>query len=152
MNESATVELTKKILDCLRNDPALSEYVKSFSIGGMDFARKLFPFVAIEAPERESETLTIGRNGYMNNMYTIRIFGGTQHILPEVAHGGNDSGKKGILQLSSDLINAFMLNDFGGALAAPGELQYASTAHKPDSAGRIWMTTVVLKGRTRTQK
>ena len=152
MSNMTTVEISRKILETLQSNPTLSEYVKSFSIGGIDASRKQFPFVTVEAPKREANALTIGRNGFMNNTYTIRIFGGTYHTLPDVAHAGDDNGKKGIIQLNADLLNAVIPCNFNDTFAGPVTLLQASTAHKAGSGGSSWMTIVVLSGRLRTRK
>ena len=152
MSEMTTVEIARKILDSLENNPALAEYVKTFSVGGIDVSRKMFPFVAVEAPKRESAAQTIGRGGYMNDVYTIRIFGGTYHTLPDIAHAGNDSGKKGIIQLNADILNAVIPNDFDGAFERPVRLLNSSTVHKSGSGGRSWATIITLSGRLRTLK
>lgn len=152
MTELTTVDIARNIRESLESNPVLSAYVKTFAIGGIESARKRFPFVTVEAPQRESEALTIGRNGYMNNIYTINIYGGTYHTLPEIAHAGNDTGKKGILQLNSDLLNVVIPNDFDGTFAGPVRLLNSYTAHKAGDGGRSWITRITLSGRIRTQK
>jgi len=152
MGEITTIEISRKILESLQNDSTLSDYVESFTIGGIDVSRKKFPFVAVEAPKKEADELTIGRDGYMNNKYTFRIFGGTYHTLPDVAHAGNDKGKKGIVQLNADILNAVIPNNFGDIFTKPVSLLHSSTAHKFSSGGRSWVTIVVLSGRLRTSK
>lgn len=151
-DELTTVEISQRILDALKENPTLDDYVKAYSIGGMDVSRKIFPYVAVEAPERDSEALTMGRGGYMNNHYTFRIFGGTRHTIPEVAHCGNNNGGKGIIQLHDDLLNAVIPCDFGGVFAAPVRLVQSTTAGKTGSGGRVWMTMIILSGRIKTNK
>lgn len=152
MSELTTVEITRKILEALQADPTLSAYVKSFSIGGIGASRKLFPFIAVEAPGRESAPLTMGRNGYMNNIYTFRIFGGTYHTLPEIAYAGNDKGKKGIIQLNADILNAVIPNNFDDTFERPASLLSSSTAHKGGEGGRSWIAMTTMSGRLRTKK
>lgn len=152
MTEQSTVEIAKNVIQILEADPVLSSYVSSFAVGGIDIARKRFPFVAVEAPERNSEPLSIGRDGYMNNVYAIRVYGGTYHTLPEVAHAGNGEGKKGIVQLNSDLLNVLIPNTFDGTFPRPVRLISSSTAHRASSGGRSWITMITLSGRLSTRK
>jgi len=153
MNGMTSVEISGKVLEALKSDPVLSGYVKSFSIGGIDVSRKLFPFIAVETPSNDADALTIGRDGYMNNVYTIRIFGGTYHTLADVAHAGSGkSGAKGILQLNSDILNAVIPNSFDDAFARPVRLLNSTTAHKVSSGGRSWITLVTISGRRKTLK
>lgn len=147
-----TVEIARKILEALENNPILSEYVKSFSIGGIGVSRKLFPYIAVEAPRRESSLLTMGRNGYMNNVYTFRIIGGTYHTLPEIANAGNDKGKKGIVQLNSDILNAVIPNNFDDTFAGPARLISSITYHDVPDGGRSWTTVIIMRGRNRSLK
>ena len=150
---SKTLEIAEKVLESLRNDPTLSGYVKKFTVGGIDTSKKLFPFIVVEAPEKESESLTLGRDGYMNNIYTMRIIGGSYHMLPDVAHAGNEAtGAKGVLQLNSDILNAVIPNDFDGTFARPIKLLSATTAHKAGAGGRSWVTIVTISGRRKTKK
>lgn len=152
MTDLSTLEVSRKILDCLKRNPALSSYVKTFQIGGIESARKLFPFVTVETPHRDCSALSMGRNGYMNNLYVMNIYGGTYHSLPEIAYSGGESGGKGIVQLNSDLINAVIPSDFDGAFAGPVRLIGATTAHKVADGGRSWITMVVINGRIKTRK
>ena len=152
MSELTTIEITKKILAALEGNSVLKEYVKSFTIGGIGTSRKLFPYIAVEAPSRETSVLTLGPNGYMNNIYTFRIFGGTHHTLPEIAYAGNDKGKKGILQLNSDILNAVIPNNFDDTFTSPARLQRATIYHDQGEGGRSWTTIIALRGKIKTKK
>ena len=146
-------EIAEKVLSCLKADAALSGYVKKFAAGGIESARNIFPFVSVDAVENEAEALTIAKAGQMRNDCAIRIYGGTFHTLPETAHAGDEtSGAKGILQLNADILNAVVMNDFGGAFEAPVKLLNSSTAHKSGSGGRSWACEVSLSGMTATDK
>lgn len=152
MNNMTNVQIAEAVLDALRNDPVISEYVKIFSVGRINVSRKIFPYIAVEAPEKESDSRTMGQGGYVNNLYTIRLFAGTYHTLPEIAHAGNGKDKKGILQLNSDILSVVLPNDFGGVFAAPVRLMSSSTAHKVSSGARLWITMVVLSGRRKKSR
>jgi len=151
MEKLSTTEIASRIVDTLKLDPVLAVCVKSWSVGDAESVKTVFPFIAVEAPDSDSTPLTMGADGHSEEDLTINIYGGTRHILPHVAHAGNES-TRGVIQLNSDIINAAVGHDFNGLFAGPVRLLRADTAHKGSTGGTTWMTLVTLSARRKTPK
>lgn len=140
------LEIQERVLETLQADTTLSAYVKKFDIGEENVSRKLFPYVTVKEVTADIEPLCIGAGAPNMNRYQIVIQAGTYHTLAAVARNGSEStGKKGILQLTDDIISAVFPNSFGKILSPTVHLRNVNIG-EASSAGRSWKSTIVLTG------
>ncbi|HOO57413.1 MAG TPA: hypothetical protein PLN69_11355 [bacterium] len=146
MDSLSCLDIQKKVLEILENDPVLSGYVKEFSIGGENTARKLFPCVTVAEVTNDIEPLCIGPGAPNLNRYRIVIRGGTRHTLPEIARRGDGAGKKGIVQLTDDIVAAIYPGNLEGIFKRTLHLEEACPMEIEGSGGKSWITRVILTG------
>ncbi len=108
-------DIKDTVIEALRSDPVVSDYVKSFSTGEMGVSRKIFPFIAVGNLECDISPRTIGWKGYDAFTYTLEIRSGTRSLVPGEAF----AGERGILQLCEDIVNVVRPSDFGGIFTSP---------------------------------
>lgn len=142
----ACLEIQKKVLEKLQNDATLASYVKDFSIGEEDVSRTIWPYVSVSDVNLRVGPLTIGAGGSAMFYYDIVIQAGTRHTLPEIAFAGDDSGKKGIVQLVDDAVTAVFPDNLDGLFNPTLRLEQAGAEEEPGSAGTAWRGTIRLSG------
>ncbi len=145
-NASLCINIQKRVLEILENDPALKEYVADFGIGEANVSRKIFPYVTVAEATGEVEPLCVGRAAPNLNRYRIVVHGGARHTLPEVARAGDENGKKGAVQMADDIVAALWPGNVGGLFKPTVRLRSAGVEEFPGSAGQIWRATVELSG------
>ena len=137
-------DIVNAVLDALRDDPALAGYVKSFTAGEPEIAKKLFPFITIV-----NLRYTLAARDTANDVYvyTVGIMAGTKNLAPGVAFEGNDTNRKGILQLCEDIVGVVRANSFGGKFSRPvSDIRYR-VREKRDSGGAVWLGAVSFDGK-----
>ena len=132
-----------KVLSELETDATLSGYVKSFTQGDMNLARKKFPFVSIgNFSYREKQLLAA--SGIF--IYSVDIYAGTKNLAAGVAYLGNDSGKKGIVELCHDIRKVIEDNSFSGTfLNTPAGIRI-NPRHYTDKAEMICIGKISFEG------
>lgn len=136
------------ILNRLKNDEALSKYVKSFTLGATDTSRKIFPYINVESPAVRNEPHTIGRNGKDVRIYRFEITCGTKSLVAERAY----SGTQGMLQLCEDLVSVIWPSNFDGAFYLPVRIKGVETSYSSASGGSLWKGRIVFEGRKVVQR
>ena len=144
--ECTCIEIQKKVLEKLENDPALSSYVKKFGIGQQNTSRTLFPYVSVVSVTEEVEPLCMGPGAPDLHHYRIVVHGGTNSLSPGVARGGNGSGKKGIVHLMDDLVTVLYPGNLEGIFKNTLHLSNASYYPVEKSGGKTWRTKIELRG------
>jgi len=123
--------------------------VKSFTVGEQDTAKKLFPFITILTLRYTLEERDTANDIYV---YTVAIIAGTRNLAPGVAFEGDDSGRKGILQLREDIMKVIRPNDFSGVFWGLVEVPAAVIGHKKNTGGTDWITSILISGSRKVQK
>lgn len=134
-------EILHAVKSALEGDATLAGYVKSFGVGELDSARKVFPFVTVGNLECAIEPRTIGVNASDTLSYTMEIRAGVRNASPGEAFGG----EQGILQLCEDVVSAVRPNDFG-IFDAPVEVSGVYPGYKADSGGTEWVGSIAIRG------
>ena len=137
---------SRKVMEKLESDQTLSEYVQNFSIGQEKVSRNKFPYITVSDVRERIEPLCIGRGAKSMHHYDITIKAGTRHMILKVAHAGDDSGRKGILQLRDDIVTAVFPRNFDGMFELPVRLIKASVEDESASGGMTWTATIKLSG------
>jgi len=136
----------RKVLEILKNDPALKEYVAQFSIGEEKAARKIFPYVTVSKVTEDIEALCIGRDAPDLHHYSITIQAGTYHTLPKISCEGNGTNTKGIIQLADDIVAAIYPGNLDGILKTLLRLIEVCHEETEGTGGRSRVATIKLKG------
>jgi hypothetical protein len=137
------IEICTKVLDALKNDSILTSYVKSFTLGEMNVARTLFPFINVGNTHISVESIN---NVDDMKQYTIVVSGGMHSHVGNVAYAGDGSGKKGIVELCSDITAVIRQNTFDGVFSMPVRKVIVDTEALCDKAGFIRICAVKFKG------
>jgi hypothetical protein len=136
-------DIVSGVLVALMNDTTLAEYVKSFSAGEQDTAKKLFPFITIGNLRYQLLARDTANDTYV---YTVEVVAGTRSLARGVAYEGDKTGRKGIIQLCEDIVGVVRTNTFNGLFASPiSDIRYR-LADKPDSGGAIWQGIITFTG------
>lgn len=111
-----TKSIEDKIFQELSVCSTLSEYIKSFTKGGLGFTRKIFPFIDLgdlsyRATELRASSCTLE--------YNVDIFVGVRSIVPGIAFEGSESGAKGVVQICEDVRSILARNTFSSAFITP---------------------------------
>jgi hypothetical protein len=129
-------DIVNAVLDALRDDPALADYVKSFTAGDQDAVKKLFPFITVANMRYSLEAQDTANDVYV---YTVEIMAGTRSLAKGTAYEGDDSGRKGILQLCEDIVGVVRTNTFNRMFSRPVSRIRYKINNKPDSGGAVWV-------------
>jgi len=136
-------EICSKVLETLRSDLVLASYVKSFTLGDMNVSRKLFPFINVGNTHISVESINIVHD---MKRYTVVVSAGTHSLVGGLAFAGDGSGKKGIVELCSDITAVVRQNLFGGAFSMPVRNVIVDTEALSDKAGFTRVGTVRFVG------
>ena len=139
------VEICAKVLEAFKSDPVLASYVKSFTMGEMNAARKLFPFINIGNTHISVERINVADE---MKRYTIIGSAGTHSLVDCVAFSGDGSARKGIVELCADIVAVVRQNTFSGAFSRPVRNLSVDTEALSDKAGFIRIGTVRFEGET----
>lgn len=143
-----TKAIMNKVLNAFRNDPILSDCVKSFSLGNLNFSRKQFPFIEIGNFSYAQSDL---RAGSGRLIYSIDIYAGTRNLAPGVAFQGSESGKVGISELCERIVVLAANNTFGNAFFMPVINISNNPRFLHDKAETLYIGKVSFTGEVRIQ-
>lgn len=111
-----TDNIERKILETLKEDPDIAACVKRFTTGTMTHSQFVFPYVDIvNLGCKEKELMAASGQVTMS----FEIHAGIKNLAPEVAYKGNESGRKGIVELCNDIGRVVENNRFKGAFFGP---------------------------------
>jgi len=111
-----TLEVTNKVLNALSSDPELSGYVAQFSKEGTGNSQNSFPFLIVEYPSFCEKQLLAASGIFV---YRFEILAGIKNLAPGVTYKGNESGRKGIVEMCNDIVHVVKDNPLSGTFIIP---------------------------------
>ena len=135
--------VTEKVLETLKNDPALAAFVQSFTRGDMKTSRSLYPFVTVGNVRYKIIPYSSARD---TRRYTIDILAGTRSLAPGVAFEGGGSGRKGLTQLCDDIEAVIRNNHFDGVFYRRVTDVKSRPGKGKDASGSVRIATITFVG------